>query len=181
MPYALIIDIVVAILLIVTIVYAVGLNRRLTSMRRDRHKLEKIATDFAKSTERANDSIGLLKIANESLQRQLDSANSLRDDLAYLLDRGERTADRLEDLVRVARDKVGISPAPGVQTPAAEGEKMVGGEPVTPRAASVGSVTPGEPAVASSGPAAAQASAAKASEGDTDAEQALLRAIRSTG
>jgi len=179
-PYALIIDIIVAILLIVTIVYAVGLNRRLMSMRRDRTKLEKIATDFAKSTERANESITHLKVANETLQRQLDSANSLRDDLAYLLDRGERTADRLEDLVRTARDKVGISPVAGIQAAGAEGEPVVGAAVATPKA-SVGSVAPREPAAASSDPSAPQVTDGKGSDDEKDAEQALLRAIRSTG
>ncbi len=165
MPYALIIDIVVAILLVVTIVYAVGLNRRLRAMRRDRSKLEKIANDFAKSTARANDSITHLKTANETLQRQLDSAQSLRDDLSYLLDRGEKTADRLEDLVRTARDKVGISPVAGV-----------GGETIDEAAdASTAAVaeTPAAPESGSGG------SGADPNSGD--AEQALLRAIRSTG
>ncbi|MEQ8664748.1 MAG: DUF6468 domain-containing protein [Rhodospirillales bacterium] len=152
MPYALIIDVVVAILLVVTIIYAVGLNRRLTAMRRDRAKLEKIANDFAQSTARANDSITHLKSTNEALQRQLDTAQSLRDDLAYLLDRGEKSADRLEELVRAARDKVGITP---LSTSAD-----------APSAATVSQTSARETEV---------------DGGQSEAEQALLRALRSAG
>jgi len=58
---------------------------------------------------------------------------------------------------------------------------MVGGEPVAHRAASVGAVTPGQPAVTSSESSVSKGSETKAADRDTDAEQALLRAIRSAG
>lgn len=156
MPYALIIDVVVAVLLVVTIIYAVGLNRRLSAMRRDRAKLEKIANEFAQSTAKANDSITHLKSTNEALQRQLDTAQSLRDDLAYLLDRGEKSADRLEELVREARDKAGVAP-PGVNAPA-------------PSMSATVQASDPAPAVEE-----------QDSGGQSEAEQALLKALRSAG
>lgn len=166
MPYALIIDLIVAILLVVTIVYAIGLNKRLSAMRRDRVKLEKIANEFAQSTARANDSITHLKSTNEALQRQLDTAQSLRDDLAYLLDRGEKSADRLEELVRAARDKVGVPTAPAMTA-------------MVPDKASSTAVTPsGKASDASAGAAQPDGSA---DSHQSEAEQALLRALRSAG
>lgn len=178
MEYALIIDVIVAILLIVTIIYAINLNKRLSAMRRDRAKLEKIATEFAQSTARANESITHLKNTNETLQRQLDTAQSLRDDLAYLLDRGEKSADRLEDLVRVARDIAGVGPVATTQTAA----------PDLTRDRSVSIGAPGTPAPQSTPVSPARGRGGDATTSDqertteqSEAEQALLRALRSAG
>jgi hypothetical protein len=103
LPYSLIIDVVVAVLLIVTIVYAISLNKRLGMLRRDRGELEKLAQKFTLSTERANESLGQLHATAEVLQHQIDTAQALRDDLAFLLERGEKAADRLEDTIRASR------------------------------------------------------------------------------
>ncbi len=103
MPYSLIVDIVVAVLLVITIIYAISLNKRLGLIRRDRGELEKLAQKFAASTERANESLGQLQSTAEILQRQIDSAHALHDDLAFLLERGEKAADRLEDTIRRSR------------------------------------------------------------------------------
>jgi len=61
MPWTLIVDSVVAVLLVVTISYAITLNRRLGNLRRDRSELEKMAASFQQATVRAEDSIGKLK------------------------------------------------------------------------------------------------------------------------
>ena len=103
MPYSLIIDVVVAVLLIVTIGYAISLNKRLGMLRRDRGELEKLAQTFTLSTERANESLGQLHVTAEALQHQIDRAQGLHDDLAFLLERGEKAADRLEDTIRASR------------------------------------------------------------------------------
>lgn len=104
MPYSLLIDILVAVLLVVTIGYAVRLNKRLGLLRRDKKELEKLATTFADSTIRADESLGRLRTTADMMQRQIDSAQALHDDLAYLVDRGEKAADRLEDAVRYSRE-----------------------------------------------------------------------------
>jgi len=171
MPLALIIDVIVAILLIVTIIYAVNLNKRLSAMRRDRAKLEKIANEFAQSTARANDSITHLKSTNEALQRQLDTAQSLRDDLAYLLDRGEKSADRLEDLVRDARDITGVGPVQSAKSDVPDLKRE------TPPVATTPSRGARAAASADDTPAGSESKSAEHSE----AEQALLRALRSAG
>ncbi len=104
MPYSLIVDGVVAVLLVVTIGYAMTLNKRLGLLRRDRGELEKLANTFMVSTERANESLGQLHATAEVLQRQIESAHGLHDDLAFLVERGEKAADRLEETIRLSRE-----------------------------------------------------------------------------
>ncbi|NQV45496.1 MAG: hypothetical protein HQ501_11355 [Rhodospirillales bacterium] len=104
MPYSLLIDVVVAVLLMVTIGYAVRLNKRLGLLRRDKAELEKLAVAFTESTMRADESLGRLRSTADMMQQQIVTAQGLHDDLAFLLDRGEKAADRLEDAVRKSRD-----------------------------------------------------------------------------
>lgn len=99
-------DIAVVVLLVVTIGYAVVLNRKLGDLRSHKDDLEKLAATFSHSTARAEDSIARLKGNTERLQKSIDKAQALRDDLTFLIDRGSQTADRLEDGVRGSRDKV---------------------------------------------------------------------------
>ncbi|MCS5657323.1 MAG: DUF6468 domain-containing protein [Dehalococcoidia bacterium] len=110
MTYSLIVDLFVAILLVVTIGYAIVLNRRLGKLRGDKAELEKLATTFGESTVCAEESIEKLRNAADMLQDRMEKAEALRDDLAFLIDRGGKAADKLEDLVRATRDKVGIGP-----------------------------------------------------------------------
>ncbi len=131
MSYSLLIDVVVALLLVVTIGYAVRLNKRLGALRRDKAELEKLASTFAESTIRADDSLGRLRQTADMMQQQIDRAQGLHDDLAFLLDRGEKAADRLEEVVRDSRDvdphpklagnkaTPSATPNPGRQTPPA--------------------------------------------------------------
>lgn len=112
MPYTLIIDIAVAVLLVVTIGYAVTLNRRLQRLRKDKKDLENLARTFGESTVRAEENINQLRVVAQALDIQMERAQSLRDDLAFLNDRGGSTADRLEELVREARDGLGVVPTP---------------------------------------------------------------------
>ena len=107
MPYSLIIDVLVAVLLVVTIAYAIVLNRRLGMLRRDKAELEKVALSFGEATRRAEESIARLKTTAGGLEENIAKAQSLRDDLAFLMDRGSSAADRLEDLIRDSRKQTG--------------------------------------------------------------------------
>ena len=93
MSYSLIIDVLVAVLLAVTIGYAIILNKRLGKLRADKKELEKLATKFGHSTHRAEESIDKLKHTADLLQDSMDKAQALRDDLAFLIDRGDRAAE----------------------------------------------------------------------------------------
>ncbi len=112
MTFSIILDVLIAVLLVVTIAYAMVLNRRLGRLRRDKTQLELMAGNFAKATTRADESIGRLKDMGDSLRRNVEKAQALHDDLAFLIDRGEVAADRLEDIVRAARKESGLTRVP---------------------------------------------------------------------
>lgn len=100
MTWTLALDVVLALLMSGTIGMAAVLNRRLCEMRQHRQQLELLASTFRDATGRAEEGISTLKISSENLQEQLAKANSLTDDLRYLIERGDNTADRLEAGVR---------------------------------------------------------------------------------
>lgn len=100
MPISLVLDIIIAVLLVLTITYAVRLNQRLSQLRSDKNELQQLAKTFAEATQRAEAGIQTLKISSEALQDQMKKAEVLKDDLAYLVDRGARTADEMVETVR---------------------------------------------------------------------------------
>ena len=100
---SLVLDIAFAVLLVITIGYAIVLNRKLGSLRQHKEELERLAATFSQSTARADDSIRRLKSTTDDLQKGIEKAQGLRDDLTFLIDRGSLTADRLEESVRGAR------------------------------------------------------------------------------
>lgn len=159
MPYTLIIDIAVAVLLVVTIGYAVTLNRRLQRLRKDKKDLENLARTFGESTIRAEENINQLRTVAQALDIQMGRAQSLRDDLAFLNDRGGSTADRLEELVREARDGLGVVPKP----PSA-GQSKAAPESKAPKA-----------------PLTASKEESDNIEGRSEAERELLRALKDAG
>ncbi|NQV99799.1 MAG: hypothetical protein HQ483_08885 [Rhodospirillales bacterium] len=162
MTISLFIDIVVALLLAVTIGYAVVLNKRLGSLRRDRGELEKLAVNFHASTERADDSIARLKSSVAGLQEQIGKAESMRDDLIFLTERGGSAADRLEEMVRQSRGDAPImARSPTRQEPVMEN---------TPAKGATNSKPPGLKATASD---------RIDSEPVSEAEKELLKALRS--
>lgn len=134
MIFSLVLDILLAILLAVTIAYAVTLNRKLGVLRQDRAELERLTQNFGESTRRAEESIGRLRATADTLQERIDKAQALRDDLAFLADRGGSTADRLEDLVRAARKETGGPVIPAATAKAAAAAPSVQAGTETPRA-----------------------------------------------
>lgn len=159
MPYTLIIDVAVAVLLVVTIGYAVTLNRRLQRLRKDKKDLENLARTFGESTIRAEENINQLRTVAQALDIQMGRAQSLRDDLAFLNDRGGSAADRLEELVREARDGLGVVPKP----PSA-GHAKAAPAPKAPKT-----------------PLTASKEESDNIEGRSEAERELLRALKDAG
>lgn len=121
MSLSIALDILLVILLALTVGYAAVLNRRLRVLRYDKKKFEKFAASFSKATVRAEQSVGLLKESAEDISRHITKAQTLRDDLAFLIDRGGSEADRLEETVRAARKKnrLGAKSAGPAAAPAA--------------------------------------------------------------
>lgn len=104
MPFALVLDMLIAVLLIATIVYAFMLNRRLAELRKDQSELEALANQFNDATIRAEESIHKLTGSADEMKRDvqdtLKKAEALRDDLNFLIDRAGVSADKLEESVR---------------------------------------------------------------------------------
>lgn len=104
---ALVLDILIAVLLIATLVYAFQLNRRIGELRKDRAQLEAIVIAFRDATATAESSIHKLKSYSDKASAGVDEvmarAQAVKEDLAFLVDRANGLADRLEDGVRRAR------------------------------------------------------------------------------
>lgn len=168
MDWKILLDLLVSVLLIATIGYAVMLNQRLTQLRKNRDDLAKIIVSFNEATVRAESSIPKLRKAaddaGQSLQERVEKAQSLRDDLAFMIERADTMANRLENAVRSARTEVRTGPAGGKETARVTAQA----EPERPSRGSR---------------AATVAAAAAASEVDVDerseAERELLRALQS--
>jgi chromosome segregation ATPase len=99
----------VALLLTITIYYAAKLSRRLNALRLDKAELQSLVQQLTQATQSAEAGIKGLKTHAEEIARQLDKrlqdAQSLRDDLSYMVDRGGVVADRLEVSLRARRDE----------------------------------------------------------------------------
>lgn len=102
-----VLELILVALLGVTLVHAVRLERALRILRQDRTALGEAIAGFDDSARQAEAGIGRLQSATaESAQllgRRLDQGAMLKDDLAFLIERGEAVADRLDGLVRTGR------------------------------------------------------------------------------
>ena len=94
-------------LLLATLFHALRLERALGVLKRDRTALEALVAGFAASTSQAETSVLRLRQtadgAGQDIVRRIDTATTLKDDIAFLIERGDRLADRLESLVRQTR------------------------------------------------------------------------------
>jgi hypothetical protein len=101
------VEIVLVVLLAATLFHAVRLERALGVLKRDRSVLEELVAGFNASTRQAESGIERLRAAADSsgqqIARQLETARAVQSDLGYLIERGERLADRMDTLVRMAR------------------------------------------------------------------------------
>jgi hypothetical protein len=117
MDYKLVLDLIIAVLLAATIGYASVLNRKLNLLRKNRDDLAKLVAAFNDATARAEAGIPKLKRASEeasaTLIDRVEKAQSLRDDLAFMIERADTMANRLEGTVRTARGESKPAPAPG--------------------------------------------------------------------
>ena len=100
-------DAVLICLLVATLFYALRLERALGVLKQDRGALETLVNTFDAATHQAEQGVERLRGSAEStgqqLSRQIDKAGGLRDDLAFLTERAERAADRIEQGLRAAR------------------------------------------------------------------------------
>jgi HAMP domain-containing protein len=122
-------EIVLVVLLGATLFQALKLERALGVLKRDRASLAALVVHFNTSTHQAENGIERLRAAVDGAGRQIDSqltkSVSLKDDLAFLTERGDRLADRLDVLVRAARPLAQDRPVHTPETNAAGGGSQV--------------------------------------------------------
>lgn len=103
-------------LLVLTMVHAIRLERALGAIRKDRTALADLAGSFDASAREAEAGIERLRAladgAGRAVSRQADAAVSVKDDLNFLIERGERLADRLDALVRAGKAPEAARPMP---------------------------------------------------------------------
>lgn len=169
-PFDTIMDLAIISLLVPTIVYAVILNRRLSALRNSRDELAKVVSSFNEATMRAEAGIPKLKKAtldaNNALQERVEKAHALRDDLAFMVERAEETADRLEGAVRTTRVVDAPQAVPAAPTPI---------RPASPRPALPRAVQgdPGVNARTLAGAAMAARDGARNDDGELDLRAAI--------
>lgn len=109
-----ILELALILLLAATLFHALRLERALGVLKRDRGALEAIVASFNASTRQAEEGIDKLRAAADGVGRQIarqtEMATGVRDDLAFLTERGERLADRLDGLVRAGRPIMAEAP-----------------------------------------------------------------------
>jgi len=127
-------DLLLVVLLAATLFHAVRLERALGALKRDRAALEAMVGTFNASTRAAESGIERLRLATDGagrqIQRQIDIATKLREDLTFIVQRGEGLADRLDDGVRAARPAVAaVAHAPPRAAVAVTAERAPDDEP----------------------------------------------------
>ncbi|SDE10421.1 DUF6468 domain-containing protein [Rhodospira trueperi] len=197
MSLSLILDILIVALLVPTITFAWILNGRLADLRRNRDELARLIQNFNEATHRAEAGIPKLRKAADdagrALQDRVEKAQTLRDDLAFMVDRADTMLGKLEDGVQGRRtlDRNGgtVSAAPSGTRGRSGGLAQV--------SAGAGPVVPAPPPVPGRGAAGRMAALGAVSQaplasddGDEDdfyvederseAERELLRALRSS-
>ena len=115
--FPLILDILIVILLSATIGFAIVLNRRLSRLRDNKAELDDLVKGFADAAGRAEVSVaGMKETAAKSadvLQKSIDRAQALRDELQFMIEAADSLASRLESSVgaHTVRAMTGASPA----------------------------------------------------------------------
>lgn len=96
----LLLDLVMAVLLGVTIYYCTKLNRRIRVLQDSKGELATLIAKFDESTQQATRSISEIHLVskkiNESIKTKLEKANYIVDDLAFMIEKGNKLADRME-------------------------------------------------------------------------------------
>ncbi|NBO20284.1 MAG: hypothetical protein EBV03_13905 [Proteobacteria bacterium] len=102
-------DIVIAVLLCTTIVYAFILNKRLQALRADREDMENLIRKFHDATTKADSSIKGLKQSSQDLsadlQEKIIRARALRDEMTFMLERGELLANQIDGSISASRNE----------------------------------------------------------------------------
>lgn len=137
MNLALILDVLLIILLLATIVYAMVLHRRLSMLRSEKEGLETFLERMNQATAKADASLKGIRQTAEQAQALLNDpmvkAQALRDELLFLIERADGSAERLAgNSSGKVRDEPAAAQAPARRparraTPAAAPQPETGG------------------------------------------------------
>lgn len=136
LPFDLLLEAIVCVLLLATIGYCAVIDRRLRTMRAGQDGLRVLVRDLNTATDRAAAAISLLSNANETTGRELGErvarARALADELGLMLEAGNGIADRLANFesrratTAVPQPSVGPRSAPASQgRPLREAEQLL--------------------------------------------------------
>lgn len=109
-------------LLAATMFHAWRLERALRVLRRDRTALEELVAGFTASMTQAEGGVERLRATADGAGRQIakhiEQARLLKEDLEFLMSRGEKLADQLDGLVRAGKrpDSIPLHSAGGSMT-----------------------------------------------------------------
>lgn len=146
MPWTILADGVVAVLLIATLVYVRQLSIRLETMRAGRAEFEKLVADFSRTTDQASSHLHHFKATADNslrdLQARIERAQGLSgefgrlgDDLKLLTERAVGAADRLDASVGRARFLAAAAVGPAAVSPVAVQPIQLPGATVSQHAA----------------------------------------------
>lgn len=121
----LLLDLVMATLLAVTIFYCTKLNKRIRVLQDSKSELATLIQKFDESTQQATRSINEIHIVskriNESIKTKLEKANYIVDDLSFMIEKGNKLADRMEADISGTRGKASPPAAAEPMRPALRG------------------------------------------------------------
>ncbi len=124
LPFGLIVETLVAILLATTIGYCVVLNQRLKRLHSDRDQLRKMVTDLITATNLANSAIKELKTtaieAEQVLEARLAEAERFGVELAQHVSAGQQVMDKIARITSAARAPGGAAVFGAAATPVVE-------------------------------------------------------------
>ncbi len=114
-------DVVIVALLVAAIWIGIVLNRRLAAFRAAREEFEQVIERFNTAATRAEAGVNALKLTGDAtgraLQQAVTRAQSLRDELSFLIDRAEPMVDRMSSAHRAATARAAVAPAPAAAAP----------------------------------------------------------------
>ena len=135
-----ILNVVIALLLVITIVFCLVLSKRISSFNSNKNDLKKFLLDFNESIQKAEKNINLLKDlgsnVDENLKAQIKRARFLANDLSFLSEKGETVAQSLEGKISISRDmnrRVTTENLINPQVAARTREILSGEEPFRPK------------------------------------------------
>jgi hypothetical protein len=108
MALSMIVEIVVAVLLLITLTISLILNRRLGNLRANQDEMRRLIVEFDKALTRARQGLEAMKTASASVdaahEERMKEARTLRDELGFMVETADRLADRLAGEAAGSRD-----------------------------------------------------------------------------